>query len=893
LPVNGTDFKELASNAAATHALDGTLKGFLLYANTEEGLGQNACLRPSIGSLGSKSMDFVKSKMIGIDINQDLDNLSKGPFMLYALDADEYDLSQVLGYIPSAEVAASLVVDFANSRNAKFAIALARRAGVADIQALLPTPTIRTHLLEAIYVSEPGKEYHVVSDPDVVSALATRTTSGILCANYGRKEVLHALRLVGALDLTRDGYRAKDCSGKDYMGSDDRGRSSAEDSLTVLRILMRHSTRVSLLDDDEPYFVLPSDFIQIMAAAIVPFLPHPGIKVGFTCEPIYDVPFWEVHHDRVHLNFHEHVNSVLASSSRTHLRSLSVAAVCSLAYHASVPANALAPDGGWHCHLCAQGRQRAAPLCVCPDDGFSVCVRCAAAWFAARSGPTTWVDRFGEPEGPSELQVRFEAVAEAARLAAPMAGFADLNPSQLDGWHSGPWANGGSGASTSPYIVYAILAAIVGSTAPCAASPADLAATAAALASSRSLEIEQCSTVIKTLHTQIAKHESKLRGILDELQEAKTALSKARDEEARGLTCTSCTFLNEPGSSGGGVICTMCDHPLPPLSSASLAISASTKETEFAEKLKVVNNVKADLKTKEDQLETLKKQVASGESAEHGESLGLEPFLVPGGAVDRYIWSLPFLLRRINRDADEIVSELEPGWEVLSVVSSFGVVVSADHQPEIMNRLESEVSTTTEEPAVFAAHPVFSAIEELRAVANAPTSGLSVPSSAQAHLPDNQPLQKSYFSRAESLAGAVESCCWQGVEACLSAGAPATLVSLPVAMKLLHACARDGSGPAAAYGVDGYKTVNVAPFKGVEAVGKLENPSDDPLALGEGRDLELLRALLVAGASAKEDAEGEVPLVTALWLERLDYLALIAEFKPDPNLRDLVSTRMY
>jgi len=74
-------------------------------------------------------------------------------------------------------------------------------------------------------------------------------------------------------------------------------------------------------------------------------------------------------------------------------------------------------------------------------------------------------------------------------------------------------------------------------------------------------------------------------------------------------------------------------------------------------------------------------------------------------------------------------------------------------------------------------------------------------------------------------------------------------------------------------------------------VGELADPSDDPLALPEGKDLELLRALLVAGASANEDTEGEVPLVTALWLKRLDYLALIARYKPDPKLRDLVGAQ--
>jgi hypothetical protein len=197
-------------------------------------------------------------------------------------------------------------------------------------------------------------------------------------------------------------------------------------------------------------------------------------------------------------------------------------------------------------------------------------------------------------------------------------------------------------------------------------------------------------------------------------------------------------------------------------------------------------------------------------------------------------------------------------------------------------------------PAAVAAHRVFAAVEALRAAA----SGLPA-----------KPLLSSYFARGESLAAAVEACCWLGVEACLGAGAPATLVSVPVAMKLLHACAARGSGPAAGYaprspgcplrtdcvaassgpGSGSGAGFRVAPFPGVAPLG-LPLLGGDPLALPAGRDVALLRALLAAGASAKEDAEGEVPLVTALWLGRLDYLALVAGHNPDPNLRDLVRT---
>ena len=616
-------------------------------------------------------------------------------------------------------------------------------------------------------------------------------------------------------------------------------------------VAVPHST---LHDDNEPYIVLPSDFLQNMAAAIVPFAPHPGLKELRISKSYADVPFWGVNHDRV----------------RSHLprmQSLGISTVCSVDFRTNVPANTLGSDGEWHCHLCNQGRQCAAPLCVCSDDGFSVCVRCAAAWFAVQTGSTTWVVSSGKPDGPTELQVRFEAAAEAARLAAPTTGFADLDPSLLEGWHSGPWANGGSGADTSPYIVYAILAAVVGMTAPSAA---------------------------ETLKTQIAKHESKLTTVSTELQEAKRALSNASVEDARGITCTVCTYLNEPDNFGGGVVCSACGSPLPPPSSESLNGVVLTKENDFAEAVKAIENFKAELGTELEQLENVKKKAASGESVEHdGRSVGLEPFLNPGGAVDRYIWSLPFLLRRFSCGADEAVFDLDLGWEMLPVVPSLNTAPAPDNSSAMTDQPGTEVLTATIPLAVFAAHPVFTAIEELRAGANAPISSSPAPSlstaSLSTHLSVNQPLRRSYFSRAESLAAAVESCCWLGVEACLSAGASATLVSVPVAMKLLHACAHDGSGPAAGYGTS--ERFEVPPFSGMTPVGELADPSDDPLTLPEGKDLELLRALLVAGASANEDTEGEVPLVTALWLKRLDYLALIARFKPDPNLRDLVGAQ--
>jgi len=685
-------------------------------------------------------MDFVKSKIVGVSSGE-----PEEAFIVATLGADGLGAHNVSDYVPSPEVAASLVKDFADSRNVKFVIALAHRAGVTDIQALLPASTVRKLLLEAIYVSEPGNEYPVVSDPDVVSALATNTVSGSLRLNFGRKEILGALRLVGILDTTRKGYR----TGRYSLNNDDLGKSSAEDSLAALRILVRHSTKMPLPDDDEASYVQPSDLIKTMAAAIVPFASHPGLKGQNVSEPYADLPFWGVNHDRM-------------ESHVPRLQSLGIAAVCSLNYSASVPKNTLAPDGGWHCHLCGQGRQQAAPLCVCPEDGFSACARCAAAWVAAQTGKTAWVGPSGKPNGPSELQVRFEAVAEAARLAAPTTGFADLDPDQLEGWHSGPWASGGIGAITSPYVVYAILAALVGMSAPCTASPTDSAATA-----------------------------------------------------------------------------------------------------------------------------------ASGVSIENGKSFGLKPFLVPGGAVDRYIWSLPFLLRRFSCDANEAVFELDPGWKMLSEGAPSGAELAPDGHSATTDQPDTAVLSAKTAAAVFAAHPVFTFIEELREDAAASESKLSIPLPLlrpTAHEPDSHLLRRSYFSREESLAAAVESCCWLGVEACLSAGALATLVSLPVAMKLLHACARDGSGPAAGYG--SYERFEVPPFPGVSLVGPLADASDDPLALHEGKDLELLRALLDAGASAQEDTEGEVPLVTALWLQRLDYLAIVAEFKPSPNLRDLVGERI-
>ena len=882
MPVNGADYEELVGNTAAVHALDSVLKGFLRYANTEAGLGQHASFRSSVESVGSFSMNFVKAKVIGIEFFKPFGFEAQRPNCVSALDVSVDVTRHVLNYIPSPEVAASLVIDFANSGDAKFAIALARRAGVTDIQALLPTSTIRAQLLEGIWLSESDKDFPVVSDPDVVSALATRTVSGSLRANYGFREVLGALRLTPILDSSRHGYRAQDFSRDEGYVEDDAGMSSAEDSLAVLRILVRHSNKISLLDDDEPYLIQPSDLIDIMATAVVPFATHTGQGSTYVGEARADMPFWGIHHIR-------------ERPHQLRLQSLGIAAVCSLDYRTSVPADALAPDGGWHCHLCGQGRQQAAPLCVCPVDGFSVCVRCAAAWFAARSQSLKWAKPSAKKvEDPSELQVRFEAVAEAARLVAPTTGFADLDPGQLKGWHSGPWANGGSGAPTSPYIVYAILAAVVGTTVSCAASPVDLAATAAALASSRSLEYEQRFKAIEKLQAQIAKHESKLTTVSIELQEAKAALKNAQKEEAHGITCAVCTYLNDAGSSGGGVICDMCDGPLPPLSSKWLVDLVLSKEADYAKASNAVGDLKTDLKSKVEQLETLKNKIESGESIEHGKSLGLEPFLIPGGAVDRYIWSLSFLLRRSNRGVDELVSDLAPGWEVLPIVQSPNAAAVADDQCEIANQLDTAVLSAKTAPTVFAAHPVFAAIEVLRADNAASYSSPPIPSplSPISSLSDAQPLRTSYFARAESLAAAVESCSWLGVEACLSAGAPATLVSLPVAMKLLHACARHRSGPAAGYR-NYYERFYVAPFTGVESLGTLADPSDDPLALPEGKDLELLRALLVAGASAKEDTEGEVPLVTALWLKRLDYLAIVAEFKPDPNLRDLVRNRRH
>jgi hypothetical protein len=572
--------------------------------------------------------------------------------------------------------------------------------------------------------------------------------------------------------------------------------------------------------------------------------------------------------------------------------------------------------------LCGDGRQRAAPLCVCPADGFSACVRCAAAWFAARSGETTWVGPSGRLEGPSELEARFEAAAGAARYAAPLTGFAGLDPSQLDGWVSGPWASGGGGAATSPFVAYAVLAAVAGTA---DAGQADPAASAAAFAHALGLEEDRAKTVLESLRKETKTLESKLKTVLAEMQTAKTALSDAQKQNTGGIACAFCTFVNEPGSAGGGVVCTVCDSPLPePADLAAATALASKKDTEFGAALKCVKDNNAASKAAVEQLSTLQNAAARSGVAELGGAAGLAPLVAPGGAVDRFAWSLPFLLRRLDcggvgadgrRLGLPIGGADSPGWQLVPVVTPASpapaaAAAAATAQPDDADEgaaaehahsapaaalAAAPAAAAALVPAAVAAHRVFAAVEALRAAA----SGLPA-----------KPLLSSYFARGESLAAAVEACCWLGVEACLGAGAPATLVSVPVAMKLLHACAARGSGPAAGYAPrspgcplrtdcvaassgpgsgSGGAGFCVAPFPGVAPLG-LPLLGGDPLALPAGRDVALLRALLAAGASAKEDAEGEVPLVTALWLGRLDYLALVAGHNPDPNLRDLVRT---
>ena len=192
----------------------------------------------------------------------------------------------------------------------------------------------------------------------------------------------------------------------------------------------------------------------------------------------------------------------------------------------------------------------------------------------------------------------------------------------------------------------------------------------------------------------------------------------------------------------------------------------------------------------------------------------------------------------------------------------------------------------------FLVHPALAAIEKVRC-----GNGFSFEKSG---------LTRLYLARPESLAAAVRACNWVAVRACLAAGAEATLVSASVAMKLLNGCASDSAAVAAAKreqraaggggggdddgwmaGVEGGVRVEYAGHAELPPWAWMRPPQALP-RLEPGEDVALLRALLAAGASAVEDAAGEVPLVTAVWLGRLDYLALVAERRPDPNARDLV-----
>jgi hypothetical protein len=559
----------------------------------------------------------------------------------------------------------------------------------------------------------------------------------------------------------------------------------------------------------------------------------------------------------------------------TGLKRLSLPTVCSLDYGKVLPPSALGSDGAWRCTQCGDGRTTAAPAVVSADlhKGYvSLCARCLAGCWADHS---------------EDALVALSAATSIAH--GYLAGFKIIADKPEDGaFDGGALSKYLVHGDVSPYVVYAFLAEILGTENVWAEYARETATLEGAMEGLFELDgqLEVTKKQLEEINAMYDSEKASYRETLTAYKEAKARVLKA-------VTCATCEFKNDRKSLGGK--CSQCGKNMPKKKAVGTLQSDESLKIMHAKAKKLGDAMQMN----QDRLAAASK-VAEEAGKEitftignHGSS-EIAALVAPGSAVDRFVWTLPFLRREggdLSSGQWEVTPlegvEAHPVFGVLEVVR-FSLKKAIRQQAEIRVRFAARKGTKPSEADV-----ALTSLEE--------------------------PLfdhRASYFSRPESLAAAVQACCWQGVEVCLAAGAPAHLVPLSVAMKLLAGCSNASSRPSPGSSALG----SSAAAAGEDEGGSLSiswAPAHPSLRLDPGRDLQLLQALVKAGASVNgydggsvdgdqshgsaAVAEGggggvgggrnvaeEVPLNTALWLRRLDFVEVLLAERPDPNLRDLV-----